>query len=640
MKSYEELMSYYEEAGRPSGYDLNKKEHRVFKKALISFVDNLFMKNLKGEKKFALYLKCLLDNIQEPPKCENCGAPVSSVRKTEFSTYCSRKCMGASTINKRKETIRERYGVEHQMHLDDVKEKVKQTTKQNFGVEYSMQSEEVKEKSRSTCMERYGVPYYGSTEESILSRAEGIKNNKESIREKTTQTNMERYGVPCILQLPSVRKNALKAIKENKEEIREKIKITSLIRYGVDHPAKSEEVKNKSKASIMQRYGVENIMHDLNSVEKLRKTNLEKYGSETTTQLKFVREGLQRFYDENPFHRLGEEKRDILLNRRILEELHEKYITYSNIANIIGVSVGVIKRAFEFHGIHHENTNESGFEKSVSLFVDSLGIENIKRNVRFDGLEVDIYIEHLKIGIECNGIWWHSEEYKDRLYHKEKTTKLLKEHDIRLIHVWEDDWLFKNDIVKEKIKAKLGVSDKKRVYARKCEIKEVPSKDAFTFMEINHIQGKTFGSKWVGLYFEGCLVACVGYKNKGNGVYDITRYATSENVIGGFGKLLKHLQRTLDWTEFFTYASMDYSVGDVYEKTGFVLERVTDPQMFYVKNQKRYRREQFMKHKLPDIFNNVDMNKTEREIMKENGYVRLFDAGSIKYVMKKENPLN
>mgnify|MGYP001151304710 CR=1 FL=1 len=640
MKSYKELLSYYEEAGRPSGHDLNKKEHTAFKKSLISFVDDLFMKDLKGEKKFGLYMKCLLESICEPPECENCGSPVASVRKTEFATYCSRKCMGAATVDKRKETIKDRYGVENAMHLDEVKEKVKQTTMKNFGVEYSMQSEEVKEKSRSTCMDRYGVPYYLSTEEAILRRVEGTKNNQESIRKKTEQTNMERFGVPCVLQLPSVREKAIKAIEENQEEIREKIKITSLLRYGVDHPAKAEETKKKTKATLMQKYGVESAMHDFNAVEKLRKTNLEKYGSETITQLKFVREGLQKFYEENPFYRLEEEKRNIVLDKSTMEELHEKYITYSNIANIVGVSDGVIKRAFEYHNISHENVNESGFEKSVSIFVDSLGIDNIKRNVRFDGMEVDIYIENLNIGIECNGVWWHSEEYKDRLYHKEKTTRLLTEYGIKLIHVWEDDWMFKNDIVKQKIKAKLGVSDKKRVYARKCEVKNVEAKDAFIFMDMNHIQGKTFGSKWIGLYFEGVLVACVGYKNKGRGVYDITRYATSENVIGGFGKLLKHLQRTLEWSEFFTYASMDYSVGDVYEKTGFVLERVTEPQMFYVKNQKRHRREQFMKHKLSDIFGNVDMNKTEKEIMRDNGYVRLFDAGSIKYVMKKENPLN
>ena len=48
-----------------------------------------------------------------------------------------------------------------------------------------------------------------------------------------------------------------------------------------------------------------------------------------------------------------------------------------------------------------------------------------------------------------------------------------------------------------------------------------------------------------------------------------------------------------------------------------------------------------MKHKLPDIMGDLfDESITEWENMLKIGYVRLFDAGSIKYVMKKENPLN
>lgn len=39
-----------------------------------------------------------------------------------------------------------------------------------------------------------------------------------------------------------------------------------------------------------------------------------------------------------------------------------------------------------------------------------------------------------------------------------------------------------------------------------------------------------------------------------------------------------------------------------------------------------------MKHKLPNLFENVDMTKTEKEIMKNLGYAMIHDAGNLKYV--------
>ena len=58
----------------------------------------------------------------------------------------------------------------------------------------------------------------------------------------------------------------------------------------------------------------------------------------------------------------------------------------------------------------------------------------------------------LHIAIEYNGLRWHSEEFnKDKNYHLNKLIK-CNEKGIRLIQIFEDEWIEKQEIVLKKIK--------------------------------------------------------------------------------------------------------------------------------------------------------------------------------------------
>ena len=110
---------------------------------------------------------------------------------------------------------------------------------------------------------------------------------------------------------------------------------------------------------------------------------------------------------------------------------------------------------------------------------------NIEKNNRqlIKPLELDIVIPEKKIAIEFNGIYWHSEQMKnDPRYHLNKTLECEK-NGYKLIHIWEYDWInpIKQNILKEKIKALLGV-DQTKIYARKCEIKELSSREKNEFL--------------------------------------------------------------------------------------------------------------------------------------------------------------
>ena len=65
-------------------------------------------------------------------------------------------------------------------------------------------------------------------------------------------------------------------------------------------------------------------------------------------------------------------------------------------------------------------------------------------------LEVDILIEDIKLAIEYDGSYWHSTEFKPANYHLMKT-QLCNEKGYRLIHIWEDEWKFDKDKIKERL---------------------------------------------------------------------------------------------------------------------------------------------------------------------------------------------
>lgn len=108
------------------------------------------------------------------------------------------------------------------------------------------------------------------------------------------------------------------------------------------------------------------------------------------------------------------------------------------------------------------------------------------------------------------------------------------------------------------------------------------------------------------------------------------------NVVGGASRLLSHFKKMHpEIQEIVSYADRRWSRGQLYEKLGFKKEYVTDPNYYYIVDRKRKNRMLFQKHKL--VADGADPNKTEREIMKEKGFKRIYDCGSIKYSLNLQS---
>lgn len=256
--------------------------------------------------------------------------------------------------------------------------------------------------------------------------------------------------------------------------------------------------------------------------------------------------------------------------------------------------------------------------------------------------ELDIYIPDKKLAIEFNGLYWHNEEKgRDKQYHLHKT-KLCEDKGIQLIHIFEDEWLTKKEIVKSVLLSKLGIYNE-RIYARKCIVKEVDKNEKKQFLCNYHLQGNSQSNVNLGLFYENDLVSIMTFGKRkitgGKVKLELIRFCNKLNtqIIGGASKLFKYFLNNY-WhnEEIITYADRRWSNGLFYEKIGFKLDHISQPNYFYFKNVKqRYNRISFQKHKLKDklpIFNN---DLTEYENMLNNGYYRIWDCGNYVYTYIK-----
>jgi hypothetical protein len=269
-------------------------------------------------------------------------------------------------------------------------------------------------------------------------------------------------------------------------------------------------------------------------------------------------------------------------------------------------------------------------------FIEQLNIKTINNTKKIiSPLELDIYIPSHNIAIEYNGLYWHSELYKPSNYHLNKT-ELCQKNQIKLIHIFEDEWLYKQEIVKSRLKNILGLTEYK-IYARKCEIKEVSPKDCKLFLDNNHIQGNVNSSIKIGLYYNNELVSIMTF-GKGrialggkSNQYELLRFCNKINtiVIGGADKLLKHFIKTYQPKEIISYADRRWSTGDLYDKLGFNKSHISQPNYWYIINNRREYRFGYRKSIL--IKKGFDVNKTEHQIMFDRKIYRIYDCGTIAY---------
>lgn len=407
---------------------------------------------------------------------------------------------------------------------------------------------------------------------------------------------------------------------ENREKQQESIKKTVRKRYGVDHVWEVKEIHKKT---------MEN--RDVNSsVEKQKNTVREKHLNKLLPKLS---DNGIKLLDEYTTNKEG--NTSISYNFECLSCNHKFQSTL--------LGCGVIPTCVKCY----PNNKNTSLEIFITDFLNENGIKYVSNSRKIiSPYELDIYIPEHRLGIELNGMYWHGElNGKDKNYHLNKT-KLAHNKKIELLHIFDEEIINKPKIVLSKLRNKLDLINK-RIYARKCHIKEIDSNTKSIFLNRAHIQGgNTKDSVSLGLFYEDILVSVMSFSKRkitrGKPTWEITRFASELDtvVVGGFSKLLKNFILKYKPTNLITYADLRWSSYDpnktVYNKNGFTYKERTKPNYWYFyrsNNKQKFHRYTFRKSIL--VSEGFDSNKTEWEIMKERGFDRIWDCGNLKYVYKQ-----
>jgi hypothetical protein len=328
-----------------------------------------------------------------------------------------------------------------------------------------------------------------------------------------------------------------------------------------------------------------------------------------------------------------------------------RYITSHNKIEIICPKHGLFHQYpydhLQGHGCPSCGTIYSTGEMEIyTMLCNILGENNVELHNRtiLSSKEIDIFIPSLNIGIEYNGLLWHSELYnKDKWYHYNKMIEANKKN-VKLIQIFEDEFINNKELVFSKLKHILNITNNyPKIMGRKTIIKEIGKQETEIFLNKNHIQGYTNSTIRLGAYYDNILVGVMCFNKTGNdNEWILNRFATDNNFIcqGVGGKLFKYFIKNYNPYKIKSFADRRWTINtdNIYDKLGFKLTEILNPDYRYINKitpKERIHKFNLRKKTLHNKYN-LPIDYTERQMVEELGYVKIWDCGLYKYEWNRE----
>lgn len=539
--------------------------------------------------------------------CDYCSDLVDKPYKTrlnqnkELDKDCCIKCK----FKKREELSLLKYGVKNSAQRTDVKSKLT-----NYNIEdhkdeiislldqgYSVANISKKLDIPKTSLSRYLVSLGIDTKGNIKAKRDLTIKEKygadyqEKMLQKRTETNLQKYGTTNPFE---------------SDIVKEKIKQTMKEKYGYEHHMMDPKKVKQAQNTNLNKYGFPNVAQVPEFQEKIKETNLEKYGYESATKNPDIKAKIVSTMVANGNARLFEgqdakswaEKTGYCLSR--FNQLVRQY-------------------GFETAKYMYRTDSYSSLELKFKMFLDEYNIDyTTQHRVYVD--ENKYYIADFKLNdsilIECDGLYWHSEMARENYkYHIDKQKAYSNKNYISLFFR-EDEIRYKFPIIESIVLNKLNRSN--RIYARKCDIESLATKEADLYFTENHLMGKGKGDTYV-LKHQDNIVAAMRVKRLKNQEYEISRFCNSNRntVIGAFSKLLSFALEDKKPTSIITFIDKRYGKGSYLKELGFE----------YIHTYPSFR--------WTDGFETFHRLKFPGNSGYDNGLFKLWDCGQAKWILKR-----
>ena len=389
------------------------------------------------------------------------------------------------------------------------------------------------------------------------------------------------------------------------------------------------------KSTLISKSNSDHEKRDWNKIqEKMKSTYKEKTGYEHNMQNpEFKKEFFEKYKNEHNGQSCGVQSdkaiqhhkqylkvRKSIKNNLLIEKLRNINFTFIAFNNKNSSSLKLkcnkcnhlfdVSRYYCLHKLEQNLYNfcpncdllqqKSLFEQSICTEIKKLYNGNILFNNRLlFGIECDIIIPEFKLGIECNGLYWHSEKFRDKFYHINKK-KQIEQNNYILIQIWEDLWMNtkKHKSIINLIKSKLNLI-KNNIDISQCNLqynlKNIDIKgfiDDYSLEDFNVNENDNI----LYIFYNNNLVKLIIFNIENNIINIQLECIKHDLIINDNNDIIKNqLMQKFNVNKIYIKSNADYT--SLYDKN---IIRIIEPNCWYVKNIHRYKYELNNSYKLYD----------------------------------------
>lgn len=574
-------------------------------------------------------LYCLEHNLDDRPLCMTCGRKRVAgffAPKNKYGEYCSSYCQRRSPLCVQHgiQTKKKKYGEDDYLCW----KKAHSTRIAKYG---SHHPKDYAQKVKATKLKNHGNENYVNTQK-MHSTIRRLKvenpNYYNDIAQKIKQTNIANGHDPNWNNRTQFTMTCQSFSTTKKKSIVDKRKQTCLALYGYEFAQQSDVIKEQTKQTNLQKYGVENALM-LSASKEACALSARKKSWELFAQTQSMY-GALPLISEQEFKNV----KDFNLKRDLITWKCKK----------CGHVFQHVWSGWKLKCPRCFPINYRGMQEEISSFVKSICPDSTIRydckSILKDARQLDIYIEDMKIAIEVNGCFWHNADKAaygkciPMMYHYNKSIECQKKG-IRLIHIFEDEWLYRQKLCRSKLKKIICPSALKHIDWTQCQIGHaINSIEKQMFLEKYTLYGNDGSSGHFYLKYNGHIVAMLTYARMRNCAHQshwqILNYAEVNSFIvdGGFGILFNTFKDNVHPSLVSMHALLDWETKDSFSKW-LDFKRLDKPRLYWTHCTHRFKSTSINKSNARDVLQDYDAQKSFLQNMNDNGYYRIYDSGTL-----------